>query len=169
MTPISTLRWITRATLCASRCLFSPAQPKTNVISTEATLFRPTPAPSFRPKRTGVPGERFCSLGQSSRSHREQRSGETRFSTHSPSQPRSPCRCLFSLTQPKTNVISTGATDGCIVRCEVERSLYFVVVLPLLLSSHLTTEPIPVFTSNIQSLGAGSVSRPSPITKGIHK
>src|SRR6266851_1102964 len=39
------------------------------------------------------------------------------------------CLCQFSQTQPRTNVISTGATDGLIVRCAVERSLYFVFVL----------------------------------------
>ena len=43
------------------------------------------------------------------------------------------CRCLFSPTPParptQTNVISTGATDGLIVRCAVERSLYFAFLL----------------------------------------
>ncbi len=54
------------------RCLLYLTQTKNIVISTGAN---------------GAPGERFCSLGQGSRSHREQRSGETCFSTHTASQP----------------------------------------------------------------------------------
>src|SRR5258708_34851881 len=34
------------------------------------------------------------------------------------------CSLLFSPPQPKTNVISTGATTILIVRCTAERSLY---------------------------------------------
>jgi hypothetical protein len=42
----------------------------------------------------------------------------------------------ISPTQPKTNVISPEATDGLIVRCAVERSLYFVFALPLPFCCH---------------------------------
>jgi hypothetical protein len=64
-----------------------------------ARSFLPRPCTVISTEANGVPGERFCSLGQSSRSHREQRSGETRFSTCEVSQPKS--RCLFSPTPPK--------------------------------------------------------------------
>ena len=41
---------------------------------------------------------------------------------------------LLVVSNPQTNVISTEATDGSIVRCAVERSLYFVFVLAVVLS-----------------------------------
>src|SRR5260370_27630623 len=51
-----------------------------------------------------------------------------KVSRNKPRLPRFSPQAVLS-TQPKTNVISTGARDGLIVRCAVERSLYFVFAL----------------------------------------
>src|SRR5260370_40816513 len=93
-----------------------------------------------------------------------------KVSRNKPRLPRFSPQAVLS-TQPKTNVISTGARDGLIVRCAVERSLYFVfaLVVASMAKALLWVSPgIPCTPSVLQQpLHWGNAFPPQP--KLFHK
>ena len=76
--------------VCICSCSFCLSSRRDLLLSLPLLLLSPLPV-------SGQPPPKPCHFDRScSQPHREQRSGETRFSTHTASQPK-PCSCLFSL------------------------------------------------------------------------